>query len=638
MPRRARPHGLHARRRLLLLAGLLGFGVGCDERALYVPPPPPTLPAGALGPGFRDVSGDLARLPPLAVPLSPGSLEPPNTSWGVFVDFDGDGVQEVVANGNSIHDLDQVRSEVFRYDATRGELVRDDRYALQPGLGFRAFLDLDGDGHVDALTGRAGREVAWGTGAGVFEPAGPLVADEGALGGSAPAWWPYDLDSDGWLDLLSFTHQQLRTFMSEGGRRFSARHDLIRRDVPTDNVSLLAYRDEADRLRLLNVGFSFDTRASFLFGETSTGADGFPRLGPLPVPAMPWSEIQADLSRFTPMGAAVGDADGDGTIDLLATLSPQLALWKGDGRGGFIDGSTSLPGHVTLSPDLGRPILGWGIVLLDFDGDGRPDLYVNRGDHYGPDYVVVAERLGEHRNELFLLRDDGPVAAGPIVGFDAPAHATALAIDDLEGDGDADLLNGHFVENPRLFRNDIETGNFLLSLHLVGTTSNRLGLGARVRVHADGREWLQVAGNQAPPDAWSRPLVFSGVGRSNSAESVSIDWPSGFRQVLADVPAGRSVTVEEPPTVLVSPALRRAPAATGTIELRVMPRDPAGTPREAVVALRVHAGTQVAIPTPERDGLAWVFRLRAPMAPGFTVVEATIDGVAVKVRPRLWWE
>ena len=74
--------------------------------------------------------------------------------------------------------------------------------------------------------------------------------------------------------------------------------------------------------------------------------------------------------------------------------------------------------------------------------------------------------------------------ATALSGIQQPGNWRSLTVGDLEGDGDADIIVGG-SGTPRVYRNEIETGNHHLALRLRGHTSNRLGVGAVVRVEAE---------------------------------------------------------------------------------------------------------------------------------------------------------
>jgi hypothetical protein len=99
----------------------------------------------------------------------------------------------------------------------------------------------------------------------------------------------------------------------------------------------------------------------------------------------------------------------------------------------------------------------------------------------------------------------------------------------------------------RVFRNVTETSNHWILLKLVGTKSNRMGIGAQVRITTDdGRKLYNEATTSTGYAASSDPRVHFGLGGSRTIREIEIRWPSGTRQLLRDVTADHIVEVTEP--------------------------------------------------------------------------------------------
>jgi len=272
----------------------------------------------------------------------------------------------------------------------------------------------------------------------------------------------------------------------------------------------------------------------------------------------------------------------------------------------------------------GPSMIPWGVVAIDLDRDGRTDLVFAHGndesawdgDRIGP------QRLSAHWNGGGLRFADVSSA----VHLDRPGQFMALSVTDLDGDGDPDLLAGGEQEPPRVYENAI-AGGHALSLRLRGTTSNPLGLGARVTVVAGGRTQRAIAGGLAAPLAMPEPLLFFGLGDAVTAD-VQVDWPSGTRQALAGQAVDRLVVVREPPSIVIDPPSREVPA-DGTSKVRVT----VNPPTAGRVTVEVD-GQAVAVAV---DGPAAVAEVTAPTAPGSAVVRVSVDGRALGVRPRLFF-
>jgi hypothetical protein len=99
----------------------------------------------------------------------------------------------------------------------------------------------------------------------------------------------------------------------------------------------------------------------------------------------------------------------------------------------------------------------------------------------------------------------------------------------------------------RVFRNLTETRNHWILLKLVGTKSNRMGIGARIRITTDdARTFYNEATTSTGYAASSDPRVHFGLGSSRLIKEIEIRWPSGIRQLVHDVIADRILEVAEP--------------------------------------------------------------------------------------------
>jgi hypothetical protein len=131
-------------------------------------------------------------------------------------------------------------------------------------------------------------------------------------------------------------------------------------------------------------------------------------------------------------------------------------------------------------------------------------------------------------------------------GLNAPRAGRGLALGDFDNDGDIDVLISGCNEAAALFRNDGGDSNRWLMVQLVGTSSNRDGIGTRVTVKAGGASYTkEIFGGGSYLSSHDRRLHF-GLGSNGSAEEVKIVWPSGKVQTLNAVAAGQILKVEEP--------------------------------------------------------------------------------------------
>jgi hypothetical protein len=244
------------------------------------------------------------------------------------------------------------------------------------------------------------------------------------------------------------------------------------------------------------------------------------------------------------MGAAAADYDGDGWLDIFRTnfSDERETLYRNRGRGEFDDATAGAGmAHNTR-------FVGWGAGFFDFDHDGWKDLLLVNG-HVFPE----VDRLGidiRFRDRAILYRNLGDSKFADVSSSSGPAilepHAArGAAFGDLDNDGSVEVLINNQNESPSLFRQSSPPAGAWIQLKLEGVRSNRSGLGARVRVIAGGRTQQDEVRSGGSYLSHSDLRLHFGLGEARLVERIEIEWPSGARQVLRDVPASREVVIDE---------------------------------------------------------------------------------------------
>jgi hypothetical protein len=181
----------------------------------------------------------------------------------------------------------------------------------------------------------------------------------------------------------------------------------------------------------------------------------------------------------------------------------------------------------------------------------------DRGRHFADaEFALGVEpRQGNLATPFFDLdasgRDKGPRDAAGETGtvtIWAARASRSSAIFDVDGDGDLDIITNEFNAAPMVLISNLteRTPVHYLQVALTGTTSNRSGLGARVKVTAGGRTYMQVLdGNSGYLSHSVYPLYF-GLGAATSVDRVEVIWPSGKRQTVSAPAINSRIQVREP--------------------------------------------------------------------------------------------
>ncbi|MFZ0213028.1 MAG: CRTAC1 family protein [Candidatus Acidiferrales bacterium] len=244
------------------------------------------------------------------------------------------------------------------------------------------------------------------------------------------------------------------------------------------------------------------------------------------------------------MGTAAADYDHSGYSSILVSnfSNQMLALYHNEGNGLFVDEAPH--------SEIGRSsllTLGFGCFFFDYDNDGWPDVFVANG-HIQHDIQVVQHQV--HYAEpplLFRNLGDGKfsdVTARMGASFNIPRVARGAAYADVYNDGKLDILMSTNSGPVALFRNE-GGSNRSLRIKLIGTRSNRDGIGSSVRITSGGMMQDKMLTSGSSYLSSSELVLTFGLGQNTRAQEVEIHWPSGQVDHLTNISAGQTVTVKE---------------------------------------------------------------------------------------------
>jgi enediyne biosynthesis protein E4 len=231
------------------------------------------------------------------------------------------------------------------------------------------------------------------------------------------------------------------------------------------------------------------------------------------------------------MGSTAADYDGDGNIDLFKTnFSDDTAtLYHNNGDGSFAD--VTFPAGLGINPEA----LGWGTMFADVNNDGWPDLLVVNG-HVYPE--VDSAKLGANYREprfLYLNLGNGKFRdvskdSGP--GLAVVSSGRGLALADLWNDGRLEAIVNNLSDLPMLLVNIAKNQNHWLTLQLVGTTSNRDAIGARVTLHGDKRSLVDEIRSGSSYNSSSDLRLHFGLGSDTHLQAIEVRWPNGKAEIF----------------------------------------------------------------------------------------------------------
>ncbi len=486
-----------------------------------------------------------------------------------FIDYDNDGWQDIfIVNGTAWpNHPGRVSTPVLyhnNHDGTFTDVTKKAGLAIPMyGMGV-AVGDYNNDGYDDLFVTAYGQNHLFrnngnGTFTDVTKQAGLTTPPE--FGASA-AW--VDYNRDGHLDLLVANYvdwsPQKDLYCTMDGKTKSY---CTPETYPGASVRLWRNRGNGTFEDVTKKAGLYDTTSKSLgIAILDANQDGWPDIAISNDTQPNKLYINNRNGTFTEQGVAAGiaysedgvaragmgidaaDYDRSGYPSLVVTnfSNQMIALYHNERNGLFVD--------VAPTSEIGRSsllTLGFGCFFFDYDLDGWPDLYVADG-HLDDSIERIQQRIhfAEPPHLYHNLAGKGfeDVASSMGQSFDAARVARGAAYGDINNDGAPDIVVTTNNGPAALFLNQ-GTTNHALRIKLIGTKSNRDGIGAVVSVKSPTTSQTQMLRSGSSYLSASELVLTFGLGTSTKASSIEIRWPSGAVDHLSDVSADQIVTIRE---------------------------------------------------------------------------------------------
>ncbi|TWT51856.1 FG-GAP repeat protein [Thalassoglobus neptunius] len=498
---------------------------------------------------------------------SPEKLMPQSTSGGIgWIDYDRDGWPDLYCvqggypaaptrEGEPIDELFRNMQDGTFLSVTEAAMLEDIGYGHGVVAG-----DFNNDGFDDLYVSNVGEDAFYfNNGDGTFEEVAAASGMSNPLWATSAGWG--DLNQDGNLDLYVCNYvdydpfhptscvgeegepwichpkdvDPIRNvcFINQGDGTFS--EELTERGLEADgSKSLGVVIADFNRDGTQDIYVANDTTANHLF--VNQGGGKFEEQG------LALGCSMSGLGQFqASMGLAFGDFDRNGWQDLYAAhfTTDSNTLYRNLGESGFTDATRETGLHL---PTL--PFLAFGTVMADFNQDGWQDLFVANG--HIDDWRATTGDAWYMPPQMFRFNGSQWIecteTAGPY--FQGEYLGRAVASADYDRDGDLDLAVSQQAAPVALLRNDSESGHWL-QIELIGTTSNRQGIGSEVILRQGDLKLTSQLPGGTSYCASHQPIILFGLGKNKNSCEIEIKWPSGIRQVVSDVAVDQLLTVIE---------------------------------------------------------------------------------------------
>src|SRR5262245_49314858 len=499
------------------------------------------------------------------------------TGTGVaFIDYDGDGLLDLFfVNGTTLEGFPEGKAPTNHLYRNKGggrfEDVTVKAGLAASGWGQGACVgDYDNDGHDDLFVTYYGQNRLYhNDGRGRFED----VTRTAGLQQARTRWGTgcafLDYDRDGRLDLFVANYIDLDLETAPTPRSGVCRYKGIPvacgppglqggRNVLYHNRGDGTFEDVSDKSGIARANGTYGLGVSTLDFDNDGWADLYVANDSNPsalyrnnhdgtftdIGVASGCAYSQDGKPQAGMGVAVGDYDRNGTMDIFKTN------FAGDTSTLYANSGDGLCQDRTFGSGIGINTrwLGWGTGFVDLDTDGWLDLCLTDGHVYPEVVQIKTEAAYKQRKVVYRNLGNGRFAdvterLGPPAT--TPKAGRGAAFGDFDNDGTVDVAIANVNDTPDLFRLTSNPANHWITLKLVGVTSNRNAIGARVHARVgQTQQWQEVRGGGSYLSQNDFRVHF-GLGAAQRVDRIEVRWPNGLEERWENLEADRFHTLKE---------------------------------------------------------------------------------------------
>ena len=417
-------------------------------------------------------------------------------SMGVTVgDFNNDGYPDIYVSNNGPNTLYQNNGNGTFKDITKRANVGGNECSVGA-----VWLDYDNDGLLDLYVGNYLN----------FDPE-----------------YKYYYAPDGFPGPLAYDSEKDVLYHNKGDGTFddvTEKMGIIDIDGRAMGVGAADYDDDG----FVDIYVANDHTVNFLWHNDQ--GKGFTDMG-----VMSGTGFSQSGEATVSMSVDFADYNGDELLDMFISDDNYCSLYMNLGNGVFSDKSY----YSGISVASGQ-FVGWSSSFFDYDNDGDVDIFKSNGElkhTYGQEDQLF-ENIGEGKFQ--------DVSVERSKYFREENVGRGACLGDYDNDGDIDIFIVNLDSHSKFIRNNKGNQNNWLTLNLIGQTSNRDGVGSRIKITAGGK--VQTAQKKSATGYLSQndSRIHFGLVKNDIVEKIEIKWPSGKFQILENIKSNQILTIKEP--------------------------------------------------------------------------------------------